>query len=329
MIDTVQPSTLYGMTKSWHRPSLWVAVAMAVLSLVPLVGLVVDDRVLNGEPVWLKPLKFGLSLAIYSATLSWMLSLPHKGKRWTSGLATTITWILFADVALVGIQAARGTFSHFNSSYGDPYNQVVQFMFGTSIPLMFLANVVLAVFLSVQKLGDRPTTWAIRTGLYIAVLGMASGYLMVFQAKHKRSVVTDAAGHEIKMHGGHAVGVPDGGPGMPVTTWSTTGGDLRIPHFFGMHGLQVLILLGLGLTALGLAERTRLRLVLVAALGYTGVFVVLTWQALRGEPLVHPGPTTLASLLAVLAALVLGVAWAFRKSGTATPTPVRQPVPQR
>ncbi|MFI9817533.1 hypothetical protein [Saccharothrix variisporea] len=317
------------MTKSWHRPSLWVAVAMAVLTLIPLAGLVFDDRVLNGEPLWLKPFKFGLSLTIYAATLSWMLSLPHKGKRWTSGLATFITVILFADVALVGIQAARGTFSHFNSVKGDPVNQVVQFMFGTSIPLMFLANIVLAIFLSVQKLGDRPTTWAIRSGLYLAILGMASGYLMVFQGKSKRSVVTDATGHDIKLHGGHAVGVPDGGPGMPVTTWSTTGGDLRIPHFFGMHGLQVLILLGLGLAALGLAERTRLRLVVVAALGYAGVFGALTWQALRGEPLVHPGPTTLASLLAVLAAVVLGVAWAFRKTGTAAPAPVRQPVPQR
>ncbi|WP_433263915.1 hypothetical protein ACQPZF_33575 [Actinosynnema sp. CS-041913] len=317
------------MTKTWHRPTLWISGVMAALTLVTLGGLLFDGRVLQGAPLWLKPFKFAVSLAVYSATLSWMLSLPHKGKRWTSGLATLIAAILFADVALVAIQAARGTFSHYNTN-DDTWNQVVQFMFGTSIPLMFLANVVLAVILSFQKLAagnDRSTMWAVRTGLYLAIAGMAAGYLMVFQID-KHVETTDAAGRAVELRGGHSVGVPEGGDGLPVTAWSTTGGDLRIPHFVGMHGLQVMVLLALGLTLVALHERTRLRLVLIAFAGYAGLLALLTWQALRGEPLVQPRLTTLGLATGLVAVVAAGVAWTL-KSERATPAPDRRPVPQR
>jgi hypothetical protein len=94
--------------------------------------------------------------------------------------------------------------------------------------------------------------------------------------------------------GAHAVGVPDDGPGLPFLGWSTTGGDLRVPHFIGMHALQVLPLLALGLDAL--ARRvpaltdpgTRFRVVAVAAGGYAVLLVLLTLQALAGIPVTEP-----------------------------------------
>ncbi|MFD7656425.1 hypothetical protein ACFV4N_20850 [Actinosynnema sp. NPDC059797] len=314
------------MTKTWHRPTLWVAVVMGVAAVACLVALFVDGRQLQGAPLWVKPFKFAVALALYSATLSWMLSLPHRGKRWTTLLGTASALILFVDVGLVGLQAARGTFSHYNQS-DDPVNQVVQQAFGTTIPVMFLANVALALVLSFQRFASPDVRLAVRSGLGLAILGMASGYLMVFQVD-KQVTTTDASGRSVDLVGGHSVGVPDGGPSMPVTGWSTTGGDLRIPHFVGMHALQVVVLLAAGLAALGLAERVRTRLVGVTALGCAGLFAVLTWQALRGEPLVHPGGLTLG-LLALLAALVAaGVVWSLR-TGTAALPPARQPVPRR
>ncbi|MEU6150422.1 hypothetical protein ABZ816_10520 [Actinosynnema sp. NPDC047251] len=313
------------MTKTWHRPTLWLARVMAALTLVALGGLLFDGRVLQGSPVWLKPLKFALSLTLYSATLSWMLSLAHKGKRWTSGLGTTIAAIMFADVGMIVVQAARGTFSHYNTSQ-DFWNVLTQNMFKYTIPVMFLANVALAVVLSFQKLRDRQTTWGVRTGLYLAVLGMASGYLMAGQGK--RATTTDATGHEIVLRGGNTVGAPDGGEHMPVTAWSTTGGDLRIPHFFGMHGLQVMILVAFAVTALALSERARVRLVGVAAAGYTGTFALLTWQAMRGEPLVHPSTLTLVLFAGLVALVAAGVAWTVTLE-KATPAPVRLPVRPR
>jgi hypothetical protein len=106
--------------------------------------------------------------------------------------------------------------------------------------------------------------------------------------------------------GGHSVGVPDGGPGMPITDWSTTGGDLRIPHFVGMHALQALPLLAL---LLGILARrvtllrdvqVRVGLIRTGAAAYTGLVGLVTWQALRGQPLIHPDVLTLTALIVLL-----------------------------
>lgn len=313
------------MTKTWHRPTLWLAVVMAVGAVGCAVAMVLDGRILQGASVWAKPFKFAVSLAVYSATLSWLVSLPHRGRRWTSGVVTVIAGIMFVEVGLIAVQAGRGMFTHYNSS-DDPLNQFVQMTFGTAIPAMFLANVALALVLSFQRFARLDVRWAVRGGLYLAILGMASGYLMVGTRKPVTAV--DAEGREVELVAGHSVGVPDGGPGMPITGWSTTGGDLRVPHFVGMHGLQVMILLALGLAALGVAERVRTRLVVVAGLGYGGLFALLVWQALRGEPLVHPGGTTWAALGGLALVVAAGAGLALR-SGTAVRPPVRQPVPQR
>ena len=114
----------------------------------------------------------------------------------------------------------------------------------------------------------------------------------------------DRAGiEESPIQGAHAVGVEDGGPGLPVTGWSTTGGDLRVPHFVGLHGLQALPLFGYLLAFAApawLGRRHRVALVWTAGLSYLGLVWVLTWQALRGQPVISPDARTLGTLCAVL-----------------------------
>jgi heme exporter protein D len=85
---------------------------------------------------------------------------------------------------------------------------------------------------------------------------------------------------------------------MPITNWSTVGGDLRVPHFVGLHAIQVFVLAVLVLGALAArvawlrSERVRAQLTGVLVLGYTGLFVITAWQAVRGQSLVHPDAAT-------------------------------------
>jgi len=99
--------------------------------------------------------------------------------------------------------------------------------------------------------------------------------------------------------GAHAVGVEDGGPGLPVVGWSTQGGDLRVAHFVGLHGLQILPLLGLALVRVApgwLPMRDRSRLVGVAAVFWIALTLLLAWQALREQPLIAPDALTVLAL---------------------------------
>jgi hypothetical protein len=317
-----------------QRPLLVMVTAMMLLAFACAVGMVVDDRTLLGVSVWVKPFKFAIAFALYGATLAWLLNLPHRGSRWTRVLALVFAVAGLTDVAFIAVQAARGTFSHFNNS-DDLVNSVGQNIFGFGVLGLFAANLVIAVILLRQRLADRPTSRAIKAGLWLALAGMAIAYMVGFQGDQ---TARDANGRMVELGARHTVGATDDRPGMPITNWSTTGGDLRIPHFVGLHALQVLLLAAVLLAALAprvawlREEGARAAVMGVLAGGYTGLLALLSWQALRGQPLTHPDALTLAAGGALLVATVLGVAAvrAFHPGGGTDRARAAQPlqVPQ-
>jgi cytochrome bd-type quinol oxidase subunit 1 len=126
--------------------------------------------------------------------------------------------------------------------------------------------------------------------------------------------------------GAHSVGVDDGGPGLPLLGWSTIGGDLRIPHFVGMHALQVipLVIIVIELLSSRIAAlrdlTARFRIMVIVVVSYASVLALLTWQALRGQSIVQPDAATLAvaasiAVAAIAAVLVVG----RQRSGTGAP----------
>ncbi len=85
---------------------------------------------------------------------------------------------------------------------------------------------------------------------------------------------------------GHGIPGPDGGPGLPFVNWSTTGGDLRIAHFLGLHALQMLPALGWALDrGRASAPDARRRTIAVGGALWLALMAVALWLAVTGRPL--------------------------------------------
>ncbi|MCP2262211.1 hypothetical protein LX15_005945 [Streptoalloteichus tenebrarius] len=294
---------------TWHRPLMLTVGVLAVFALVSTVGLVVDDRVFGGVPIWLKPLKFSVSLLLYALTLAWLSSVCRRGRRFAWWLGTVLAVCVLVEFAIITFQAARGVGSHFNVA--TPFDSGLYNVMGRTAMVLALTNLLFLVPLSFNKFADAPTRWAARLGVLVAFGGMFEGNLMARPSQEQVSAFKNGTGSIL---GAHSVGVPDGGPGLPGVGWSTGGGDLRIGHFVGLHAMQVLPLVAVVLGMLAArhavlrAERVRLGLVLVAGAGYAGLTVLVVWQALRGQPLLRPDSLTLTALAALVGAVVVASA---------------------
>ncbi|WFE53670.1 hypothetical protein [Micromonospora sp. WMMD1155] len=290
----------------WHRPLMLFVAAMAVLAVVCLVGVLVDSRVLTGAPIWLKPFKFAVSFVLYGATLAWMLSLLPRRSRAAEWAATVVVAMAVIEILVIVGQVVRGQTSHYNGT--SALNSALFSVMGLAIMVLFIAHLLIGVVLLIRRIPDRAAATAVGWGLGLSLLGMLAAIPMVLPMQEPG---IDG------ISGAHSVGVLDGGPGLPVVGWSTTGGDLRIGHFVGLHALQALPLLAILLSrfATRLDERTRVRLLVVAGGAYGVLTVMLTWQALRGQPLLRPDAVTLAAVaaLVVTTATAAGLVLARRR----------------
>jgi hypothetical protein len=276
---------------------------MAGALAASLIGLLVDPRMITGAPAWLKPAKFAVSTAIYMLTLAWIFTRLPEWPRTRTVVGWTTAVILVLEVAIIDTQAWRGTTSHFN--VGTVLDRGLFAIMGLAIAVQTLSSIGVAVVLWRQRFDDRALGWALRFGLLIAIIGASTGGLMT---RPTTAQLEEArATGRMAIAGAHTVGTVDGGPGLPGTGWSTEHGDLRIPHFLGLHAMQILPLLAFALRRRS-TDSARVRLVLVAAASYAALFGILLWQALRAQSLVQPDAATIAAL-AAWAILSAGGAW--------------------
>ncbi|MEP0321390.1 hypothetical protein [Bauldia litoralis] len=250
-----------------RQPLLWGAgLAMLALMVPTYAAYLIDDRLLNGINVWTKPLKFEVSIGLFLATLAWLWGyLPEANRkgRLLNGYAVAATIAATFEIAYMILQAGRGVHSHFNDTTA---------LEGAMYSLMGLGSVTMtsmALVLGIALIRHprRDLSPAFR-------LSVVLGLVLTF-------VLGTAAGIAISANGSHwvAAAASDAG-GVPIFGWTREGGDLRVGHFFGMHAMQILPLLGL----LVAGNRWGRSAVWLGAAALTALTVATTAQALAGQP---------------------------------------------
>lgn len=274
----------------------WLMIADFVMSLV---AMWFDPRQITGIDAWLKPAKFGLSSAVTCFTLAWIggyLKDWPKVRTW-GGRVFAVS--IAIEIVVINLQAARGTTSHFNVS--TPFNKGAFIVMGISICTLLFSMTAMTYALLRQTVRPASWKWAIRLGLLLSLVGAAGGGFMLRQTPEQKLIPHSP------IFGSHTVGAPDGGPGLAELNWSNQHGDLRIPHFLGLHAMQFIPLFGLWLLGRrGLSELERIRFVWLASCAYVDVFAMLTWQALRGQALLDPDGETLFAAILILTLIVSG-----------------------
>ncbi|MCC0806777.1 hypothetical protein FPV16_11165 [Methylobacterium sp. W2] len=231
----------------------------AVTLALPLI----DGRLIDGAFVWTKPGKFFVSVGVYALTFAWFTGYVRPDHRHSRSLRTGRLLLVVAggfELGYITLQAARAEASHFND--GDPLHAILYAFMGILALTLLAAKIPLAIAVAVRPLpGLEPS-------LRLAVvLGLAM------------TVILGAAtGIALSANRSHAVGPI--GAAWPLLGWNRAGGDLRIAHFLGMHGEQILPLVAAGFMALGWPRRRAL-VTLVACL-LCGLIATAWIQAGRG-----------------------------------------------
>ncbi|RNC92120.1 MAG: hypothetical protein ED555_03165 [Allomuricauda sp.] len=233
--------------------------------MVSFVGFFIDDRMLTGLNVWVKPLKFSISGGIYVLTVGYLVTLYPFSRRKKNIVNNIVSWTLAIEIAIIVLQAGRGVRSHYNQS------SLLDGLLFAAMGILISIIVMTMVFFIVETIRLRMNVaksiqGAILMGWLVVLFGSWVGGQMIGQMAHN-------------------VGVADGGEGLPLLNWSTLAGDLRVAHFFGLHGIQIIPLFAWVLTKKWKTkERNRMVLSVIFGLFYASWIAYTFYQAKQGMP---------------------------------------------
>lgn len=244
---------------------------LIVLALLPMSFLVSldDPRQLNDINIWIKPMKFQVSVALHMFTLAIVLRFiapDIRGKPWIYGLGWILSFCAIAEIAYITIQAARGRHSHFNLE--TEFEAMMYTAMGIGAVTLILGAAVIGIIVyrhPIREMGE-----GLRLGI---LLGLVLGFIATL-------IVAGHAGGQY----GHWVGGPQtDADGLPIVGWARGGGDLRVPHFFATHMMQGIPLIGWAADRYTTSPR---RIVVAASVIGVGIVIATFAQALSGQPFI-------------------------------------------
>jgi hypothetical protein len=257
----------YWITEMYKRDSILTITGLVhAILFVLFAGLVfVDSRTLLDINVWIKPMKFAISIAIYTMTLALIMKYV-KNVRVQRFVSYGTVLAMYVETVIIATQAARGIKSHFN--FDTALDASLYSLMGIMIGFATICSIVLAVHLFRTRLNlPEHFSIALRFGVLIFIFGATIGGYM-------------SSGTQ------HTVGGTEGGNGLPFINWSMEVGDLRVAHFFGLHALQLIPLFSylstINIESSKIKQRVTWLIVIIYTLMVIGLFV----QALAGNPFI-------------------------------------------
>ena len=249
----------------------WVSAAAFLIIFIAMWALsLIDTRSLDGANVWVKPMKFSISIALHLATLAFVmhiLSASMQSNAVLTGLAVASVIAAIGEVAYIAIQATRMEASHFN--VGTPFYAAMYSVmaFGAVVLVVASGGVGLAAAVDSQSSLTLPVRLAVAIGL---IGGTILTLITAFRLGGNMS-------HHIGVEAASALR-------MPVTGWSLTVGDLRPAHFLATHMMQAVPVFGI-IAARVLPSGVAIAAVLLAAAAWTAATLVVYSVGVSGRPL--------------------------------------------
>jgi hypothetical protein len=238
-------------------PMLWRNTILLALGCAICVALHLGDhRLINGVNVWDKPAKFFLSLVVQFVTVAWTMSLLQKPARGVKTASIILVIAAWTEMAYIIFRASRAELSHFNT--GTPVAATLYSIMGVGAVSLTATSAFIG--------------WRVWQQRGLSLMHEAAGFGLMWGA-----LLGTIAGGVMSSMTSHWIGgdMTDA-TGTGFFGWSTTGGDLRVAHFIGLHAMQII-------PFAAISER---RWVVYAVAAATTVVMAVTFlAALNGVPI--------------------------------------------